>query len=279
MCQHDFKGRRVFQHRNMDKWDYLLMNRKVYDFWFEQECRDYIVRLRKIWDGGCKKLRKTFPRASVSVKDSKSASVLAVIVTYSGRKHFGEKTLQNLRQTDWGDRPAHLQIHKDNDTDDTERHTRRAFLALKKGFELETDFIVLLEDDLEFNYHIGFNLDAWAPLRSGEVTIANLYNFRGRELAFDAARHARIIDPKSWCGSQAYLFSRDTVRYLLRRWKDLEGSFEVKVWRLAQRLRNPIYFYAPSLVQRADISGDRGKKIHKTADFDADWVHPNRRRV
>src|SRR5262249_35925549 len=51
MCQHDFQGRRIFQHRNMDKWDLLLHNRRVEDFWFEKECRNYVAHLRKLWDG------------------------------------------------------------------------------------------------------------------------------------------------------------------------------------------------------------------------------------
>src|SRR5437667_7139131 len=51
MCQHDFQGRRIFQHRNTDKWDLLLHNRRVKDFWFEEECREYVTKLRRLWDG------------------------------------------------------------------------------------------------------------------------------------------------------------------------------------------------------------------------------------
>jgi hypothetical protein len=51
MCQHDFDGRRIFQHRNRDKWDLELCNRRVPDFWFETECREFILQLREVWDG------------------------------------------------------------------------------------------------------------------------------------------------------------------------------------------------------------------------------------
>jgi ADP-heptose:LPS heptosyltransferase len=51
MCQHDFEGRRIFQHRNRDKWDFLLSNSRVNGFWFENECRQFILQLRQIWDG------------------------------------------------------------------------------------------------------------------------------------------------------------------------------------------------------------------------------------
>jgi ADP-heptose:LPS heptosyltransferase len=52
MCQHDFNGRRIFQHRNTDKWDLHLRNKRVRDFWFEKECREYLAQLRRLWEGG-----------------------------------------------------------------------------------------------------------------------------------------------------------------------------------------------------------------------------------
>ena len=51
MCQHDFQGRRIFQHRNTLKWELLRSNRRVKDFWFEKECRSYLTELRRVWDG------------------------------------------------------------------------------------------------------------------------------------------------------------------------------------------------------------------------------------
>jgi hypothetical protein len=52
MCQHDFQGRRIFQHRNSHKWELFAANRHVEDFWFEEQCLDYISQLRRQWDGG-----------------------------------------------------------------------------------------------------------------------------------------------------------------------------------------------------------------------------------
>lgn len=51
MCQHDFQGRRIFQHRNTDKWDLLRANKRILDFWFEEECRDSLQALQKQWHG------------------------------------------------------------------------------------------------------------------------------------------------------------------------------------------------------------------------------------
>ena len=56
MCQHDFEGRRLFQHRNMDKWNLALHNRHVPDFWYENECRRFVRDLRRRWVDGHRKL-------------------------------------------------------------------------------------------------------------------------------------------------------------------------------------------------------------------------------
>ncbi len=49
MCQHDFHGRRVFQHRNMDKWRLDRENPKVAGFKFEDECRGFLRDLVTGW--------------------------------------------------------------------------------------------------------------------------------------------------------------------------------------------------------------------------------------
>jgi len=46
MCQHDFQGRRVFQHRNMDKWRWDGENRRVEGFEHEELCREFLSELR-----------------------------------------------------------------------------------------------------------------------------------------------------------------------------------------------------------------------------------------
>ena len=51
MCQHDFGGTRVFQHRNMDKWRYDGGNRRIYGFEHEDLCREFLAELRQRWSG------------------------------------------------------------------------------------------------------------------------------------------------------------------------------------------------------------------------------------
>jgi len=59
MCQHDFEGRRLFQHRNTDKWDLFLHNKRIKDFWFEKECRQDLLGLQRVWDGKLSSVSKT----------------------------------------------------------------------------------------------------------------------------------------------------------------------------------------------------------------------------
>ncbi|HWH70006.1 MAG TPA: glycosyltransferase family 9 protein [Candidatus Sulfotelmatobacter sp.] len=52
MCQHDFEGKRLFQHRNLAKWNLVGPNRRVPGFWFEDACRQYLRHLRGRWVPG-----------------------------------------------------------------------------------------------------------------------------------------------------------------------------------------------------------------------------------
>ena len=51
MCQHDFEGNRLFQHRNLAKWDLLGHNPRIPGYLFEDESREYLAELRAMWNG------------------------------------------------------------------------------------------------------------------------------------------------------------------------------------------------------------------------------------
>ena len=51
LYQHDFAGRRLFQHRNQDKWDYDGNNMRIPGFRHEERCMEFIAELRDRWDG------------------------------------------------------------------------------------------------------------------------------------------------------------------------------------------------------------------------------------
>jgi hypothetical protein len=49
MCQHDFDGNRLFQHRNMRKWSLMSSNEPIEDFKHEAACLEFLEDLRKQW--------------------------------------------------------------------------------------------------------------------------------------------------------------------------------------------------------------------------------------
>ena len=51
MCQHDFEGKRLFQHRNMEKWTLAGRNRRIDGFFAEDECLRALEELRRLWNG------------------------------------------------------------------------------------------------------------------------------------------------------------------------------------------------------------------------------------
>lgn len=51
MCQHDFQGCRLFQHRNMDKWRYDGRNLRIQDFHLEDLCLGLLAELQLNWSG------------------------------------------------------------------------------------------------------------------------------------------------------------------------------------------------------------------------------------
>jgi ADP-heptose:LPS heptosyltransferase len=271
MCQHDFQGRRVFQHRNTDKWDLLLCNRRVKDFWFEKECRDYIVQLQQHWEGQSHCLKGGVRQFPTVLRKRTPPTIGAVLISCHERNELREKTLGNLANTDWGTLPVHVEMDRENGKHHRRRQTICAFSALKAAVTKPNDYILFLEDDLIFNRYIRHNLQHWAPLNNGVVSIAGLYNPGLRETACDVKNHCRVVAPTAIFGSQAFLISRKTAKYILNHWNEVRGMQDIKISRLAGRLGTPIVYHAPSLVQHVGIKSVYGGPFHHAADFDLTW--------
>jgi ADP-heptose:LPS heptosyltransferase len=272
MCQHDFRRRRIFQHRNMDKWDLFQRNKHVQDFWFEKECRDFLTHLGLVWDGGLGRVIKDKTKTGTHPKlNAKRLKFEAVIISSVERGKLRRLTLDNLAKTDWGTSALRIHIEDTGAENDAQRQSDCALLALKESLQGNADYILLLEDALNFNHHIYHNLLKWNPIKTGSVTLAGLYNPQVRDLACDLKNNARIVDPNSIFGSQAFLISRTTLEYLVKSWKRADGALDRKIARLACRLKSPIFYHAPSLVQHIATSHMLGRNCHRAIDFDANW--------
>jgi ADP-heptose:LPS heptosyltransferase len=269
MCQHDFLGRRLFQHRNTEKWD-LFFNKRIQGFRREKQCLAYISDLRRAWDGRIN-TGAQWKALAESKRIRRTIKIEAMMISCRERDELRRRTLENLAKTDWGDMPLH--IHFDSPADGTpfQRQVQSSRLALKKSLDYRADYILFLEDDLDFNRNIRHNLCNWIPVRRRAVTLGSLYNPRIRERACDLGSNVRIVDPNLAFGSQALLLSREIVDYVVRRWDDVPGGQDVKIARLVGRLRKPVFYHAPSLVQHVGAVSTWGGGFHQASDFDPVW--------
>jgi len=65
-CQHDFSGRRLFQHRHMEKWKLNEPNQLVPGFKLEDRCFEYLDELYGKWHGPVRHRRKSAPRSTTA---------------------------------------------------------------------------------------------------------------------------------------------------------------------------------------------------------------------
>jgi len=273
MCQHDFDGERLFQHRNTDKWNLFLRNRRVTDFWFEEECREHVRQLQKLWDGRMSHYavsrRKSFARPRIEMQDS--PKIEACMITCQERAKLRARTLRNLAATDWGEHPVRLQLDDGDSEDRQERQTQASYRALRHGIESKADYLLFLEDDLEFNRFIRHNLLSWRLLREGRLTLAGLYNPGLKPVACDVRTNSMVVGANTVFGSQALLLSLATAKHILRHWNTVQGMQDIRISRLAGRLNGPIFYHVPSLVQHVGVKSVWGGTFHQSRDFDPNW--------
>ena len=99
MCQHDFRGRRLFQHRNMAKWSLFRKNKRIRGFRFEKECLAYLDDLRQKWDADLKLYPVQRSRRSLSVSKSRTRKTVTLVTLYdSPFSEIGDITSARLRE-------------------------------------------------------------------------------------------------------------------------------------------------------------------------------------
>jgi len=280
LCQHDFKGRRMFQSRTTDKWNLFLTNKRIKGFRHEAECRSYLTQLRQIWDGGMTRFKsrlavKAARPERVEDVNGREPKIEAWMISCHERSEIRQRTLKRLKATDWGLRPISVQIdcsrHKNRVLRITHTHRQALLNSLRSG----TDYVLVLEDDLEFNRFFWHNLVNWSPLSSRVLAFGSLYNPDISPLACDVENHFFIADPSSVYGSQALLLSIKTVRHVLRHWGRIAAPLDIRIPRLVAELNLPIFYHAPSLVQHCRVKSTWGGRAHQAADFDPLWKASN----
>ena len=203
---------------------------------------------------------------------SRPISIKAYILSCPDREPLRLQTLVNLRSTDWNEEPA-IEIDQTTCERRQERQERTALRLLQRAVEEGSEYILFLEDDLDFNLHLRRNLQYWYPLvRTATRThfFASLYNPNVRRLAQSPHYAFFVADPNAVFGSQAFLLSLITARYITERWSDVVGMQDIKMSRIAAQV-SPIYYHMPSLVQHIGVTSAWGGGFHSASDFSRDW--------
>ncbi len=199
-------------------------------------------------------------------------AITAYMMSCAERDAVREQTLRNLRDTDWGE-PARIEMDRSTAARRQEHNEETARALLSRAIEEQAEFVLFLEDDLEFNRHLRHNLAVWLPLRQvlpGGHFFASLYNPNVHELSRDRAHAFFVADPEAVYGSQAMLLARVTAWHILDHWGEVPGMADIKMSRLAAQV-GPIYYHVPSLVQHAQCPSVWGGTQHCAPDYGAHW--------
>ena len=205
----------------------------------------------------------------------------AYMFSCAERSAVREETLAFLAATDWGKPPVVVL-----DRGLHERKMSRIVDTARELLELAVagaaDVFLVLEDDLDFNRFLRYNLERWKPLVDhveGEPFFASLYNpnvVPVRSLTDTAAY--TVAEPEKVYGGQAFVMSVATGRWVLEHWDD--GTHDVMWPRLAAQ-RSPVFYHRPSLIQHREVPSTWGGRRHQATDHSPDWkaAPPNDRRV
>ena len=199
-------------------------------------------------------------------------NIAACMLSCPEREETRNQTLANLRSVGWAE-DVILEIDGTTFARRQERQEHSAYELLRRGEGGGADFILFLEDDLDFNVHLVHNLERWRPMNQltpGAHFFGSLYNptVYARSVHRDDAYF--IAAPEAVYGSQAVILARPTARYIVEHWSEVPGMQDIKMSRLAARLC-PLYYHVPSLVQHVGETSVWGGPYHWTNDFSPDW--------
>jgi hypothetical protein len=197
--------------------------------------------------------------------------IVAYMMSCAERAPTRERTLADLRLTDWDDE-ARVEVDRGRYERNQSRQEDTAYNLLQRAVADQPSLFVFLEDDLEFNRHLRHNLEHWRPIHEippSGYFFGSLYNpsVQPRWTAAEAAYF--VAEPDAVYGSQAFVLSAATAEYIVDHWSDVIGGQDIKMSRLAAQV-SLIYYHVPSLVQHVG-SSTWGGINHYAPDFHREW--------
>lgn len=275
MCQHDFNGRRLFQHRNRDKWNLFGTNRHIRGFEGERLCFTYLEELRQKWISGKShswaSQSEQIPRKNRRHRSPSRVRIATCMISCRARERLRQQTLARLARTDWGLAPLSVVVDEERFSQSVDNLTHTAWKALQHGLATDAHYILYLGDDLDFNRHFHHNLTTWISCHTSELLLGTLYNPGLPELAWDIGRNSILMNPNTLFGSQALVISHQLACYFIEHWFEGPPALDLKMGALAAQYPTSLYCHHPSLVQHLGKLSAWGAGFHQANDFNPGW--------
>lgn len=198
--------------------------------------------------------------------------MVAYMTSCLERTAVRRRTLANLAATDWGD-AAVVIIDRAAFPTPKERGRDTGHRLLARALDGPGDVFLYLEDDLEFNTSLRWNLVRWEPLaarpRDGHF-FGSLYNPDVVPADADGGPTWAEVGVEHVYGSQALVLATATARYVLEHWEEVRANQDIRMAHLAARV-TPIYYHRPSLVQHLAVRSSIDGPSHEAVDYEPDW--------
>src|SRR5579884_2264736 len=194
------------------------------------------------------------------------------ILTCPERAGVLADTLTSFGATDWPEAPRVI-VDTSDDPSPKVRQTKNALKLLQEAIGQPWDYLLFLEDDLDFNRHLHHNLANWHPIRHGYARLATLYASASRGMfaghnafAYLAAQHG---------GSQALLIHRAVVEEVLAGWDGFTTEMQdIRICGIASRTDPLIHVYNPNLVQHRAAKSTWDGPATASPTYDPDFRLP-----
>lgn len=196
------------------------------------------------------------------------------LVTCEQRRAVLADTLRSLRASGWDQTPTIVMDDGQGRTP-LERCTLTWQRLIERASGEDTDFVLMLEDDVVFGRFFAENLRSWGRLGDlppGRALFGSLYNAERAYLVARPRERYLVAHPRSFWGSQAVVTTPETLRFIVARWHTLRAGADQRMARIAA-LVTPIYHHVPSLVNQAPVRStwNGQAESHAALDFDPDW--------
>ncbi len=221
------------------------------------------------------------PRHTTAI-DSRGKKWSLSVVSYPKNHAVMSETIASVQASDWPVTPT-IVMQPANWPVGWASTSRNYKRALQAAFDSNTDFALILEDDVFVNRDLFANLSQWWPAVSGQCHFASLFIphlvrdpwlRECPELGYRIGHPGKIRGPKgtSWeknrlWGSQAYLFSRQGLHQMLAKWDVTKGGQDARANTISAAAGWPIWYTMPCLVEHNQKVSAFGTPQARAPDF------------